>query len=150
MAELCTTARNSVAAQKRMFDRAKQRDGFTISTLHTMSGISRSTLDGWASGETAMPAWGLFALGKAGIADDLLTLVAEPYDLHVSQDDGGGAIIDELFSKTLELSAIIAKARSDDSPGGPRIVHSELPDIEDATRQVVAIGKGVLRRGKGK
>ena len=146
MCDLSPEARLSVERQRKLFDRAKARDGQSIRYLATESGIPETTLRGWRDG-AAMPAWGLCTLGRAGVADDLLSLVGEPFDMHVGRDSEGNAVIDELFEKTLELSQIIARARSDSSPGGSRIVHSERAEIEDKAREVVSIGKAVVRGG---
>lgn len=139
MANLSTNARNSVALQQEMFRLAEQEHGLSVSVLHRTRGIPKSTLEGWASG-TQMPAW---AIGELRLPDDLTSLVLTPYGKHVGTDEEGEGEIDALNCDATEYSHVVAEARLPTSPGGPRIVHSEVAKIKSVARRMTPKARAV-------
>lgn len=142
MAELSLPARDSVTAQADMFRRAKDEEGLGIGALSKRSPIPYGTLKGWSEG-AAMPAWALGALATAGVPDHLLSLILEPFNRHVGTDETGETDYDDAAQVGLELAGTVQKARRPDSPGGPRIVHSEAAEIKSVAQRAVSIVRRV-------
>lgn len=95
MADLCAAARHSVERQADLFRLAAARHDLSIRTLATLTGCSASTLKGWKDG-AAMPAWALGKLRRAGVPDELLSLVLDPFNAAVTGADGDDGDIDAL------------------------------------------------------
>jgi hypothetical protein len=142
MADADLFSRNSINRQIDLFDSAKADHGLNLRSLETLTGIPYNTLRGWSTG-TVMPAWALGALGKAGVPDELLSLVLAPYDRHVGTDEDGEGDFDTLAGEAIELAGTIAAARHPKSPGGVAIVHTEAPAIRTRARRVCATARRV-------
>lgn len=124
MADIPITGRDSVSAQRELFRRAAKEHGLTIPVIAAASPLSVSTMKGWRDG-SAMPAWAIGALGEAGVPDDLLSLVLEPYSRHIgtnAEDDGD---LDALAEDAGEFHHEYSRARHPNSPGGVAIVPQE-------------------------
>ena len=78
-------AQHSVQAQERMFRLAERDHDLSLRTLAAESGIPLRTLQNWKAG-AVMPAWALFALGRAGVPDYLASLIASPFSKVVGTD----------------------------------------------------------------
>jgi hypothetical protein len=129
-----------------MFRRAGYEHGLTLRVLASRSPVPFSTLKGWATG-TAMPAWAIGALGEAGIPDDLLSLLLEPFGRHVSTDDCGTSVMDHAASEAMSFAQEHVKARSPDSPGGMTIVPQEERVLQMKARSLAAIAKRASKGG---
>jgi hypothetical protein len=130
MSDLSLPARDSVAAQAEMFRRAAAAEGLTIAVLHARNQrLSKSTMRDWSTGNTAMPAWAIGALGEAGVPDELLSLVLDPFRRHVGTDEEGEGDLDDAALAAHDLSTAVQRARHPRSPGGVAIVHSEKAEI---------------------
>ena len=140
MTDVPSRGRNCVALQADMFRLAERDYGLTLPKLGALTGICPSTLKGWRSG-AAMPAWGLFALGDAGVPDSLLSLVGGPYGKHVGSDEPGDGDLDTAGLDAGDVAHAIAKARSPQSPGGVAIVPQEVAAIVPLLRRSVASGR---------
>lgn len=124
MADISLPGRDSVQAQAEMFRRAAKEEGLTIAVIAARSPLKISTLKGWATG-TAMPAWALGALAEAGVPDQLLSLILEPFGRHIgsnAEDDGD---LDALAEAAEEFAHQYSRARHPKSPGGVAIVPQE-------------------------
>jgi hypothetical protein len=129
LANLSLPAQDSVAAQRELFRRAAKK-GLTIAVLNARdSNLKTSTLKGWASGQTAMPAWAIGALGEAGVPDHLLTLVTDPFGRCVVSKDQGEGDLDAAAQDAIEFVGALARARSPSSLGGCAIVPQEMAVI---------------------
>lgn len=126
MGNLSLPARDSVLAQRELFRRAAADEGLTLAVLGQRDKhLKVTTLRGWASGETAMPAWSLGALGEAGVPEHLLSLVTEPFARHIGLDEDGEGDLDTAADEALEFAHSVQRARSPKSPGGVAIVPQE-------------------------
>lgn len=138
MSDLCQSARNSVSMQGEMFRLAARDHGLSIKLLCLKTGIPKTTLEGWSKG-TVMPAWALFKLGKeGGIPDELLSLIAEPFERHVGTDESGDGDLDTAALDAGELHQAVSRARHPASPGGTAIVPQEVAAITPILRRSVA------------
>jgi len=138
MAELSLPARDSVEAQRELFRRAKNK-GLSIAVLCKRdTTLSPSTLRGWASGETAMPAWAIGALGEAGVPDHLLSLVTEPFARCVVTEEGSDGDLDTAALEAGEFAASVQRARHPASPGGTAIVPQEVAIIVPLKQRAAA------------
>lgn len=139
MADLSLPARDSVAAQQELFRRAGSEEGLSLAALHARDKHLRmSTLRGWASGETAMPAWAIGALGEAGIPDHLLSLVTAPWTRSVVTDEETDSDMDDAADAAGEVVTAVRRARHPNSPGGVAIVHTEKAEIVPLVRRARA------------
>lgn len=137
MADVSQNARNSVALQREMFRLAEHEHGLTIAVLARTRNIPVSTLKGWREG-SAMPAW---ALGELGLPDDLVSIVLQPFNravVSINDDGKEAADFDNLGLEALGLAGEVATARSPNSPGGMKIVHSEIAAIRGRARPLCA------------
>lgn len=138
MADLSLPAQDSVAAQRELFRRAKQK-GLSIAVLHQRdSNLKVSTLRTWASGETAMPAWAIGALGEAGVPDHLLSLVTAPFARCVVSEEDGEGDLDSAAIAATDFIAEMARSRHPASPGGMTIVPQEAAIIHPKRQQACA------------
>ena len=129
MADLSLPARDSVAAQKELFRRAGQK-GLSLIVLSKRDDcLKLSTLRGWASGATAMPAWAIGALGEAGVPDHLLSLVTEPWRRCIVTEIDGDGDLDTAAIEANDFAGEVARARHPQSPGGIAIVPQEAAII---------------------
>lgn len=135
MAELSKIARNSISAQEAMFRIAKRDHGLTTARLAQLSDISKSTLDGWASGNTAMPAW---ALGQLDIPADLKSLVLIPFGQCVRDDEALADTVHAAVADAAQLLGAFTQAVSPDSPGGVHITPSERATVADIHQRLAA------------
>lgn len=141
MADLCQSARNSVAVQQEVFRYAERDHGLSLKVLHLKTDIAISTLKGWANG-SAMPAWALGKLGKeGGVPDHLLSLILEPFAKHVGTDEDGEGDLDTAALDAGEFQAAVQRARHPASPGGVAIVPQEIAAILPLARKSVASGR---------
>lgn len=124
MSEIPLAGQDSVSAQADMFSRAASEHGLTIAILAKRSPLKVSTMKGWASG-TVMPAWAIGALSAAGMPDELLSLVLEPFAMHVGTNADDDGDIDALAEEAGEFHHEYARARHPNSPGGVAIVPQE-------------------------
>lgn len=133
MADLSPAARDSVAKQHELFQRAASEDGLSINVLYARMPsnyeVSKSTMRGWKNG-AAMPAWAIGALGEAGVPDHLLSLVLEPFGRCVITEDDGEGDLDTAADEALDFAHAVQKARSPKSPGGIAIVPQEAAVIQ--------------------
>lgn len=141
MTELSREARHSVARQADLFRIAKDRDGLSRAALSTLAGIPESTLKGWAR-DTVMPAWGLGALASAGVADDLLSLVLDPFGMRVTRRDDRAGAIEALGCETARFTAELVIAQVDG-----RLDHRERAQLVERARAVAAAAIACERGG---
>lgn len=123
MGDLSLPARDSVSAQGEMF-RIAAKQGLTIPVLVKRSPLKKSTMEGWANG-VVMPAWAIGVLGEAGIPDDLLSLITEPFGRSVITDDTGDGDLDTAAIDATEFASEVQRARHPKSLGGIAIVPQE-------------------------
>jgi hypothetical protein len=132
------SAQLSVLAQERMFRLAERDHDLSLRTLALESGIPLRTLQNWKAG-AVMPAWALFALGKAGVPDHLTSLVGNAFGKHVGTDhieDGG---LHEAATEAIGFGHEYLNAASADSEGGPIITPRERAKLGE--RAMRAAGK---------
>ena len=132
LSDLSTKALNSVALQAEMFRRAKEEHGLSITVLMGRTTVSDTTLRGWARGEHQMPAW---ALGELGIPVHLTSLVLDPWQRHVGENEHGEADYDDAGLAASDVSSAVQRARHPNSPGGVAIVHTEKLEIARAAQR---------------
>jgi hypothetical protein len=138
MAELSIPARDSVAAQRELFRRAATEEGLSIRVLHAKdNSLKVSTMEGWRDG-AAMPAWALFALGEAGVPDQLLSLVGAPFARCIVTEEPGDGDLDTAANDALEFVGEFQKARHPKSPGGVAIVPQEKALIHPKRQKACA------------
>lgn len=128
MADLSLPARDSVAAQHELFRRADFEHGLSLRVIAARSPIPYNTLRGWQNG-TAMPAWAIGALGEAGVPDELLSLVTQPFGRCVVTEEGGDGDLDTAAIDAGEFVSSVQRARHPASPGGVAIVPQEVAAI---------------------
>lgn len=132
MADLSLFARNSVALQADMFRVAKRDYGLSTTVLSRSTGISKSTLDGWASGQTAMPAW---AIGELALPADLASFVLDPYNRHVGDNDVTDGGIHDAATDASEFNVAYIAARDPRGPGGEAITPQERAQLAGIQRR---------------
>jgi hypothetical protein len=137
MADLSLPARDSVAAQAEMFRLAQADHGLSLRVLSQRSPISYGTLRGWQNG-AAMPAWAIGELADAGIPDELLSLITEPWKRSIVTDDETETDIDDAAEAADDVVAEVRRARHPRSPGGTAIVHTEKAKIIPLVRKARA------------
>jgi len=112
MADVSQKARNAVDHQANMFRLADARHNLSRSALSTLTGIPESTLKGWARG-TTMPAWALGALGEAGVPDELLSLILDPFERHVGTNETGEGDLARLGREAVGFTHALLDAEAD-------------------------------------
>src|SRR4051812_37716386 len=138
MSDVSIPARDSVAAQRELFRRAASEEGLTIRALHQRDKhLKVSTMEGWRDG-AAMPAWALFALGEAGVPDQLLSLVGEAFSRCVITEEAGEGDLDTAANDALDFVGEVQKAHHPKSPGGPVIVPQERALIHPKRQRACA------------
>jgi hypothetical protein len=125
-----------------MFRRAEAEEGLSLRVLSKRSPIPYTTLKGWRDG-AAMPAWALGALGEAGIPNEILSLVLEPFRRHVGTDEEGESDFDDAALAANDLSTAVQRARHPKSPGGVAIIHTERAEIIPIARRAAAKARAV-------
>lgn len=139
MANLSLPARDSVEAQRELFRLAHADHGLSLAALHHRDKhLSISTMRGWASGASAMPAWALGALGEAGVPDHLLSLVTQPFGRCLVTEEPGDGDLDTAAIEAADFACHVARARHPSSPGGVAIVPQEAAAIHPARRRAVS------------
>lgn len=143
----CEISNSVAAAQHHFFDLAKRKFGFTLKVISLETDISLSTLVDWDNGRSAMSLAGFVKIiGIKGFPNQLASLILEPAGKMVADAESDEADIDDLVIRALELALVHVKARHPESPGGVRIIHSELPDIQLAADGVADSAGKVARR----
>lgn len=135
MADVPLPGRDSIDAQRDMFRYAARDHGLTLAVLAKRSPISLSTLKGWNQG-AAMPAWALFALGEAGIPDELLSLVSDPFGRHVGTNEGGDGDLDELGREAAHFNAEKLDAEADGI-----VTHIEKAGLQHRARRIASVAR---------
>lgn len=131
----------TLRAQARMFRLAARDYDLTLKAIHLDTLIPYDTLRSWKGDKGAhamMPMWAINALAGV-IPDELLSLLTEPGDRHLTrngEDDDG---LDDLGDRADEVAREVRRARHPQSPGGTEIIA-----IEEARIKQLARG---LRRG---
>jgi hypothetical protein len=133
-------ARDSVAQQAELFRLAEHRFGLTIAKISKSSGLPETTLRNWRNG-AAITAWGLFALGEAGVPDELLSLVSLPLGKAIVST--GTSTNEELCELAADLDYTYANARRPNSEAGVEISHREALSIGEIADRL----RAVARRG---
>lgn len=124
-----------------MFRLAKSEHGLSLEAIHARyKPLKISTMREWAKG-AAMPAWALGALGEAGVPDELLSLILQPFARHVGTDEDGEGDLDTAGLDAGEAAHEIQRARHPNSPGGVAIVPQERAVIVPLLRRAVASGR---------
>jgi hypothetical protein len=137
MADISLPARECVAAQRVMFDRADHEHGLSLRALAARSPVPFSTLKGWRDG-AAMPACAIGALGDAGVPDELLSLVLAPFGRFVVTDTDDDGDLDTAAQDATAFAGEVLKARGPNSPGGLAIVPQERSAIEPLRRRAAS------------
>lgn len=135
MADVPLPGRDSIDAQRDMFRLAAKEHGLTLAVLAKRAPISLSTLKGWNQG-AAMPAWALFALGEAGVPDELLSLVADPFGRHVGTNETGDGDLDALHRESAHFSAEKLEAEADGV-----VTHIERGKLKHRARRIASVAR---------
>ncbi|HEX7720482.1 MAG TPA: hypothetical protein VF389_11800 [Woeseiaceae bacterium] len=134
MADLSRRARNSVSLQSEMFRLAERDHGLSIKVL--LAGnkhLKDSTLRGWASGATAMPAYGVGELRRAGMPVHLLGFILDPFDLGFVE----GSPVDEAYDElALEASGFVQDYLERKADG--RLCHQDKAALDERKRRLAA------------
>jgi hypothetical protein len=148
MCDTQSLARNSVTLQERMFRLAERDFGLSLAVLSTETGIPKPTLRDWKAG-TTMPAWALFALGRAGVPDYLTSLIANPFGKHVGSDSLDDSALHEAVTAASEVVSEYLTATSPESEGKQSITPREkariLEKAERAGGKLRAVGTSPVR-----
>lgn len=147
MAEIPLPGQDSIEAQREMFRRAERECGLSVQIIANRSPLNISTLKGWRNG-AAMPAWALGALHTAGVPDHLLTLVLEPFRIHVISDEDGESCLDTAALDAGEVQQAVQRARHPNSPGGTAIVPQERAEIMPLVQKAAASARKAARKAK--
>lgn len=129
MSHDCAITQRLLANQRTMYRLAECGFGFSQKAIHLLTGMSPSVIGQYARGETAMG--GPAILKLSAIKDfpaELLTLLyAGTGRIIVDTPDliPSAAEYDDLARGALALAAAVQEARSENSPGGPAIIHTE-------------------------
>lgn len=143
----CEISTAVAEAQVRFFDLADRKFGFTPKIIALETDIPASTLKGWIAGTSAMSLDGFIKIiAIKGFPNQLASLILAPAGKMAVDDEAEETDIDDLVIRSLELALAHVKARHPDSPGGVRIVHSEIPDIALAAEGVADKAGKVIRR----
>lgn len=135
MSDVHAIGQDSVDQQSELFRLAESRYGLKISRIAEKSGISLSTLKSWRRG-AAMPAWALFALKRAGVPDELLSLVSLPFGCSVTSRTE--IDIEELCEIAAELDQMYTGARRPSSEAGINIGHTEGARLKEIAEKLRA------------
>lgn len=135
MADVPLPGRDSVDAQREMFRLAEKECGLSIAVIAQRSPLKVSTLKGWREG-AAMPAWGLGALGTAGVPDHLLSLVLESFGKHVGTDEADDGDLDALGRESAHYLAEKADAEADGV-----VTPMERGRLKDRARRLTGIAR---------
>lgn len=127
--------RDSVEQQTELFRLAESRYGLKLADIAKRTGIPLTTMQGWRRG-TAMPAWGLFALKKAGVPDELLSLVSAPFGCSVTSRTE--IDIEELCEIAAELDQMYTDSRRPASEAGIHIGHTESARLQEIAEKLRA------------
>ena len=128
-------------AQKMLELAAKRR--FTRKVLSIDTGIPATTLKYWE--ETgSVPLDGFVAIASVkGFPNELLSLPFEAASKAIADDEPEDHDVDDLARAAIEVLSKYVSARHPDSAGGIRIVHSEIPEIQQSARALKAAAKKV-------
>ena len=138
MANRSLPAQDSVAAQRDLFRLVARDHGLTIAILHERNhNLGVSTMKKWRDG-AAMPAYALGELKSAGVPDDLLSLVVQPYAAFLVSEGDDDGDLDTAANDCLEFGAEVVRAHHPNSPGGIAIVPQERALIEPKRRRAAA------------
>ena len=135
MSDAPTIGRDSIDQQAELFRLAESRYGLKISEIASRTNIPLPTLKGWRRG-AAMPAWGLFALKKAGVPDELLSLVSLPFGCSVTSRTE--IDIEELCEIAAELDQMYTDSRRPSSEAGINIGHTESRRLQEIAEKLRA------------
>lgn len=134
MAHDNTAARNAALRQNDLFRLAKARHALGFTVLETLTGIPEATMRGWAKG-AAMPVWALPELGRAGVPDDLLSLVTGP-EYAIVRQDGDDGDVDRLAVEAAGFVGDYIGAKADGV-----VTPMERRGLVERGRRVVAAGR---------
>ena len=129
MSHDCAITQRLLANQRTMYRLAECGFGFSQKAIHLLTGMSLSVIGQYARGETAMG--GAAILKLSAIRDfpaELLTLLyAGTGRIIVDTPElmGSTADYDDIARGALALACEVQAARSENSPGGTAIVHTE-------------------------
>ena len=123
----CEIAQAVEAGQLAMFRLAERDHGLSLKILALDSGIPFGTLRSYSQG-TAMPVSALVKLSRV-IPNELTSLMLDPGGKVLADAEPEETDIDDAAIAALDLLSRYVKARHPESPGGVRIVHSEVADI---------------------
>lgn len=145
MAEIPPLGRDSIDAQADAFRLAKN-DGFDVQVLSSRSGISISTLKGWASGRSAMPAWAAGELVRHGFPPEHMSCILERYGLEiVSEESGCEHALFNLQQALLEFLTTKALARSDQSEARSELSHREIALLRKQAAKIATLARRAAR-----
>lgn len=135
MSNIPLPGRDSVEAQRELFRLAAKEQGLTIEVIAQRSPLNVSTMKGWRDG-AAMPAWAIGALGAAGIADHLLSLITAPYGRHVGTDETGDGDLDALGREAAHFNAEKLDAEADGV-----VTHIERGKLKHRARRIASVAR---------
>lgn len=135
MSDTQAAGQDSIDQQAELFRLAESRYGLKISEISSRTKIPLPTLKGWRRG-AAMPAWGLFALKRAGVPDELLSLISLPFGCSVSSR--GEVDIEELCEIAAELDQMYTDSRRPHSEAGINIGHTESARLAEIAEKLRA------------
>lgn len=146
MADISPTGRNCIEAQADMFRRAKRDLGLSVEVIANTSPLKLSTLKGWASGRTAMPAWAIGELHSAGMPTDILSILFDAWKLHLLTDEEGcDHALDTATAAAIDFAAEMGKARSAKSRGGPALVPQEKTILREKAGRLATLARRAAR-----
>jgi len=139
MAEISSPGQDCVASQYELFRRAEQECSLSIAVLAQRNRhLKVSTMKAWRGG-AAMPVYALGELKVAGVPDQLLSLVLDPYAAaFLSLPDDADGDLDTAAIEAADFATEVQKARHPKSPGGLAIVPQERALIEPKRQRAVA------------
>lgn len=84
-------------------------------------------------------------LAEAGIPDDLLSLLLEPFARHVGSDGNTEVMFDHAAADAMAFATQASAARSPDSPGGTTIVPQEAGVLRKLACKLAASARRASR-----